>query len=59
MTDFEVRVDVSIRNYQGPGSLQLSETVVIPDCSFSDMAGILGSFHDLAAAIKTAKEAKS
>jgi hypothetical protein len=48
--DFEVDINVSIRNYQGGGSLQLSERVTIPDCTFSDMADILRGFHQLAMA---------
>ena len=54
--DYEIRVDVSIQNYQGGGNLRLSEQVVIPDCTFNDMAEILGSFHGLAKSIKAAKE---
>lgn len=54
--DYEVHVEVSIRNYQAGGNLQLSETVNIPDCSFSDMAGILSGFHELALSLKAAKE---
>lgn len=55
MNDYEVRVDVSIRNYQGGGGLNLSEQVTIPDCTFTDMAEILASFHSLATSIKNAK----
>lgn len=57
--DYEVAVDISIRNYQGGGNLQLRETVNIPDCTFIDMAGILEGFHALAQSIKQAKKAKS
>lgn len=53
--DYEVRVDVSIRNYQGGGNLQLSESVLIRDCTFEDMAGILRGFHELAESIQAAK----
>lgn len=53
--DFEIRVDVSIQNYPGGGNLRLSEQVMIPDCTFNDMAEILGSFHGLAKSIKEAK----
>ena len=55
-SDYEVRVDVSIRNYKGGGNLQLSESVMIPDCTFDDMAGILHGFHELALSLKTAKD---
>lgn len=54
--DYEIRVDVSIRNYQGGGDLRLSEAVTIPDCTFADMAEILEGFHKLAESIKKAKE---
>ena len=54
--DYEVRVNVSIRNYQGGGNLELSESVQIPDCTFDDMAGILHGFHELARSLKAAKE---
>jgi len=57
--DFEVQVDVSIRNYQGRGDLRLSERVSIPDCTFADMAEILSSFHGLAAALAEAKQRAS
>jgi hypothetical protein len=53
--DFEVQVDVSIRNYQGRGDLRLSERVTIPDCTFADMAEILAGFHGMAQAMADAK----
>ena len=53
--DYEVSVDVSIRNYQGGGNLTLRESVQIPDCTFEDMAGILHGFHELASSIKMVK----
>jgi len=53
--DFEVDLNVSIRNYQGGGNLQLSERVTIPDCTFSDMADILRGFHQLATSMAEAK----
>jgi hypothetical protein len=53
----EVSVDVSIRSYQGGGSLSLRESVLIPECSFADMADLLQGFHKLAEAIRTAKAA--
>lgn len=55
-SDYEIRVDVSIQNFQGQGNLRLSEAVVIPDCTFDDMAGILRGFHELAKEIKQAKQ---
>lgn len=58
MGDYEVNVDVSINSYGGPGgSLRISERVMIPECTFSDMAAILEGFHKLAQAIKAQKEA--
>jgi len=54
--DYEVRVDISIRNYQGGGGdLRLSEAVTIPHCTFKDMARILEGFHELAQAVQAAK----
>jgi hypothetical protein len=53
--DYDVCVEVSIRNYQGNGNLQLRETVTIPDCTFADMADILHGFHEMAEAVKAAK----
>lgn len=53
--DFEVNLEVSIRNYQGGGNLHLRESVVIPDCTFSDMADILRGFHEVATAMAAAK----
>jgi hypothetical protein len=54
--DFEVSLDVSIRNYQGGGNLQLRENVTIPDCTFSDMADILRGFHELSTSMAAAKK---
>jgi len=54
--DYEVRVDVSIQNFQGQGNLRLSESVMIPDCTFEDMANILQGFHHLAQSVRLAKE---
>jgi hypothetical protein len=53
--DFEVDLNVSIRSFQGGGNLQLSERVIIPDCTFSDMAEILRGFHQLATSMAEAK----
>ena len=54
--DYEVQVEVSIRNYhQGGGDLRLSERITIAECTFEDMAGILRGFHELAEALKAAK----
>lgn len=55
--DFEVDLNVSIRNYAGGGNLTLTERVTIPDCTFSDMAEILQGFHQLATAMAAAKKA--
>jgi hypothetical protein len=56
--DYEVTLDVSIQNYQGGGNLRLSERVTILNCTFQDMADILHGFHEMATAIKKAKESK-
>ena len=56
--DYEVRVEVSISNYQGQGSLRLADTVNIPDCTFEDMATILRGFHELARSLKEVKTAE-
>ena len=54
MTDFEITMDMSIR--QGSGNLNLRETVTIPDCTFSDMTEILQGFYQLASSIAAAKK---
>jgi hypothetical protein len=53
--DFEVDLNVSIGSFQGGGNLQLSERVIIPDCTFSDMAEILRGFHQLATSMAEAR----
>ena len=54
--DYEIEVNVSIRNYGGGGNLQLSERIQIKDCTFEDMATILKGFHELGSSLKEAKE---
>jgi hypothetical protein len=53
--EFEVRVDVSIRNLYG-GNMQLAESFQMGHCDFGDMAEILHGFHELALAVRKAKE---
>jgi hypothetical protein len=53
--DFEVNLNVSIRSYQGGGTVHLSERVTIPDCTFSNMAEIMRGFHQLATSMAEAK----
>jgi hypothetical protein len=54
--DYEISLDVSIRNYQGGGNIQLRESVTIKDCTFADMADILHGFHEMAEVIKKARK---
>jgi len=54
--DYEISIDVSIRNYQGGGNITLRDTLLIPECTFEDMAEILRGFHQLATSIKAARE---
>jgi hypothetical protein len=52
---FEVRVDVSIRDYRGGGGgLSVSETVTIPAMDFAEMAEVLGEFHKVARKLREA-----
>jgi hypothetical protein len=52
----ELNIDVSVADYSAGGNLRLSERVVIKDADFGTLAKILGKFHELAAAIKEAKD---
>jgi hypothetical protein len=54
-TDYEINVDVTIRNYQG-NHLGLRETATIPNCTFEDMAKILHGFHEITTAVREANQ---
>jgi len=51
----ELRVDISIRDYRGGGTLQVSETVTVPAGTFLELAGILAQFHEVTERLKAAK----
>lgn len=59
MNNFELSVDVSIRNYNGPGgNLQLHENMVVGEVNFSEMAGLLEGFHQLIQSIKRIRDTR-
>jgi hypothetical protein len=53
----QLQIDIRISNYQAGGNIALSESVMIPNSDFGTLAEIMGKFHELLTAIKTAKDA--
>ena len=53
---FELNIDISIRDYHGSGNLTIRESVMIPAADFAEMAAILGEFHKVAKKIKEARD---
>jgi len=47
-----VRIDVTVTRPNSTGYLNVSETFEITSVEFTEMAKILGQFHDLAAKVK-------
>ena len=57
-SNFEVTVDINISQYwynNRQGGMQLRENFRIPAANFSELAKILGEFHDLARRIESEK----
>lgn len=55
----EVNIDISIRSYHSGNMLQLRDTVQIQQADFLDLAKLLKEFHDVAEAVKVAREPKT
>lgn len=54
-SEFELRLDVSIRDKYGSQGLRVSEETTLTELSFLELAEILGRFHHLVTTIQTEK----
>jgi len=56
---YRLSVDVSIRpEYGGGGDLRISESVILPEMGFEELAALLKGFHQLTQSIMEAKGAR-
>ena len=53
--DFELRINVSIRDTRQGGYLNIDEEVKLSKVDFFEMSAILGEFHNLVQEIKAKK----